>query len=717
MKLFTSFPTRISAKLGRCARCSRISLVGSLVGWGLVAVLSLLWPNPLALLAALLTAVSLTVLTVSHLSTSAVPVAAALKATRDSGLIERREYLIQLFKISAGTFFAVALGRATWANPLSRDELCLPVGADSKPKEDPRRKLNTFLQNNRVPSVLAGAIFQMARRSQMGLPPANFLETLAFQTFGQLSGLARGLMRCSVQRFEALSRNDRRRLFGDRYADLDDRPIGLPLLTRNLAQELLDRASILTYGHVNASNTERPGRPRPQTRLTTGGPSTFFTPTICKIFPPTTEKPDGFRTNTFVRPFFADSSYNPNLTLVEYQQGGDLEVVCTLEESGELNCRNVISEPSMPCPGNTIEGVCLRVPEFRPGDVVKLEGFNFFNVDAKVRLVGRMSGLTIVLEAHVWGDIATPITETIDRVERTILDCRVKDVITFLLPEDLADDIYGFQVIVPNNTGSGTALEYRSEGEQFIRVLASLNTTFQIATEQLFCIDETDSGIPGFINKGSDEVRINIGITTIDVDPATMTKTLSRQNIYRFKFNELDSGNAPAMEQVLLNKNNLAGVSMAIIGFEVDSEAAFERGITEWFDAFTFILQSSWNALILTLTTAAVTIIAVIFNLTPVGAIITAISLLVTAAFEAFWAIWAPADLIIEDFKGFSEIDLAALTNPTFPKPPVVKFRTSNDIKVEIEPLTKNVQYKELRKYVSDREGSHYQIRLRYNRF
>jgi hypothetical protein len=93
-------------------------------------------------------------------------------------------------------------------------------------------------------------------------------------------------------------------------------------------------------------------------------------------------------------------------------------------------------------------------------------------------------------------------------------------------------------------------------------------------------------------------------------------------------------------------------------------------------------------------------------KLGPKGLIILAIAIVVVLAIAFFVAVWAPADLIIEDASAsFTTLDLAALTSPNFPPPPVVEFTSAGDIKVKIEPVNKGAaQYRERR------------LLLRYNR-
>jgi hypothetical protein len=63
---------------------------------------------------------------------------------------------------------------------------CVPLSIGSKPKQSLRTKLDSLLQNTRVPSVIASGFFQHARRFSAGRSPANPLEIEVFDFFRAL---------------------------------------------------------------------------------------------------------------------------------------------------------------------------------------------------------------------------------------------------------------------------------------------------------------------------------------------------------------------------------------------------------------------------------------------------------------------------------------------------------------------------------------------------
>ncbi|KJS10144.1 MAG: hypothetical protein VR67_19375 [Peptococcaceae bacterium BRH_c8a] len=560
---------------------------------------------------------------------------------------------------------------------------CVPLAIGHKPKQSLEAKLAPLISNNDVPSVLAASFFQLARRFLMGQEPANDLERDAFDIFNNLSPEVQRVMNCSVDSFDAIPPSVRRRLFAPNFGGAQ--PVDPVILAEAVSNELILRTSKAAFDSTECLMQERPGLPRPLPGIEFN--ETFLTPVICSI--------NGLRTNTYV----------PSLPIDQYRPD-ELQQSCTLDQGMQLNCQ-VLSEPN--CPGNSVSETCLRVPPVSPGEAVVLKGFNFFNTEGRVQLRQVGGTLTRDVEAHVCGDVNTPLTEPgLDGVVLIIADCRVQDILTFKVPDNLPDGIYSIQVIMPNNTDiPGTfADEYTSLGLQYIQVLVSPEVNFQIASERLDVPSETD---PEFF--GSDEVAIRIVTVPVGLD-----LTPGEMNTTSFRFGDVDSGENRDMSRVLFQglAGGIAGVTLTIIGFEVDDEDAFQQQIEDFEDAFALVLKSEWDAIAASLGGLG-SAVAVALGLGASWA--AAIAAAITLAFNFFVALWAPADLIIEDADGFTKLDLANLTSAITPAPAVREYTSNGDIEVKVEPVSKNVQYRERREYVSDTEDSRYQITLRYNRF
>jgi hypothetical protein len=104
------------------------------------------------------------------------------------------------------------------------------------------------------------------------------------------------------------------------------------------------------------------------------------------------------------------------------------------------------------------------------------------------------------------------------------------------------------------------------------------------------------------------------------------------------------------------------------MGFEIDGEDAFQNQIDSFTEAFIDILKDE----IAFLKDHLKEVGEVIEKLAEhglAGAIAAAIAVAVVLAIDVFVALWAPADLIIEDAIGPTTLDLVELTSVNFPLP------------------------------------------------
>lgn len=310
---------------------------------------------------------------------------------------------------------------------------CVPLSIGSKPKQSLRTKLDSLLQNTPVPSAIASGFFQHARRFSAGRSPANAFETEVFSFFQTLPATMRSILACSVSSFDGINRDERGQLFDSAIPQDPNVPLDADTLATSFMAEIRHRVGKDVFQDPNALEQERPG----QNRFfdTSGGESFEVQLRICKL--------DGLRTNEF-SPTLNAGDYLPS----ELQQQCEPIVVNGVPQ---LDC--VVQQGS--CPGNFLQdSTCLRVPDVRAGQGVVIEGVNFISVDSKVRLTGQApSTVTREVDAYVFGDLETPLTEVVDGAPRTIRDCRVHDRITFVVPADLPPSIYSVQVAVPNVSG------------------------------------------------------------------------------------------------------------------------------------------------------------------------------------------------------------------------------------------------------------------------
>ena len=183
------------------------------------------------------------------------------------------------------------------------------------------------------------------------------------------------------------------------------------------------------------------------------------------------------------------------------------------------------------------------------------------------------------------------------------------------------------------------------------------------------------------------------------------------------RFGDVDSGESRRIDRVFFQSTQpILGVALSVLGHEVDGEDAYQNMVTSVSDIFVDLVkeQASFAKGAL----AALGIGAKdLLKLGTTGAIIAGIAIAITLAVDLIIALWAPADLIIEDPTGYALLDLAERTGADFPAPTTPPFRSEGGIDVKVTPVEKlPLQYRERREYASSDEDSRYAIVYRFNR-
>ena len=569
--------------------------------------------------------------------------------------------------------------------PPAAGNTCLPPVAGRKHKTSPAQKLATLSASTRVPSSLAAGAMHLVRRFLAGASAGNELERAAFARLAQASPLARQTLACAVAQVGALPGGQRNTLFEPQIAGLGlDAPLDPKHLSAVFGAEIAQRAGLAAFGEPEPE--ERPGR----IRVFEPGVEDFFSQVrICSV--------NGLRTGSFIPPIPL-AGYRPD----------EIAHDCTttlVNGQPQTTCQVRVGN----CVGGAIDGgVCLKVPTLAAGDGGVLMGVNFFSIDAKVVLTARPPGSGVVeLDAHVFGDIETPVNETVDGQTRLINDCRVHDRIGFTLPADLPPGMYELQVVVPNITGIpalGTRLTSNSE---IVEVTPPVTARFQITATDLHCRGETS---PAFF--GSDEVGLRFLAMPLNADLSTgpLTEVSHR-------FGDVDSGDDRSINRLLFDqKAPMVAVALLVMGHEVDGEDAYQNMVTSVSDIFVDLVKEQAKFIAGALSAAGIGA-AALKGLGGYAIIAVAIAVAVTLAIDLIIAAWAPADLIVEDPTGYSLLDLVERTSPAFPLPSAVSFKSVGGIQVDSTPLEKlPLQYRERREYDSTAEESSYQITYRFNR-
>jgi len=567
--------------------------------------------------------------------------------------------------------------------PPSTEGACIPLGLGCKPKQSRAHKLERLRARNRVPSALAASFFQTARRHLAGSSPANDFEAAVFPVFTGMSPSVRGVLACAVDSYETTPPDLRDAGLDPAILADPAKPVDTAALAAAVIHEITLLAAETAFGD-SAAIEERPGLNR---FFDPGGEFFEAQLQICRV--------NDLRT----------ASHRPPIALGD-RQPAEIQQTCALVLGPDGVVRQNCSVQTGNCDGNVLQdSVCARVPDVANGDSVMLSGVNFMNIDMKVRLKARVGTAAAEVDAHVFGDIETPLREEIGGQTPLIRDCRVKDQLSFVVPDDLPPGIYELQLAMPNTTGLpifGTTVLSNTE---FINIVPPATARFQLVAERLRARQETSPQ-----SLGSDEVALTFFVSELLADTTNPLPSLTK------RFSDVDSGENRMIEEAVFTQTQTAiGVAVTVIGFEVDSERAFREQLKDFQDAFVDYLSRAWDKLKEAFTGAAGAAIKALGFAK--GAIVIAIAAVVAIAIVAVVARWAPADLIMDDAIGFSMIELAELTNLGAPSPGISRHRSPQDLEVVVTPLGKTaLTYREFREYVADEEDSRYELFLRYNR-
>ncbi|MBT2134507.1 hypothetical protein KK137_09195 [Croceibacterium sp. LX-88] len=564
---------------------------------------------------------------------------------------------------------------------------CLPPVAGAKHKLSRAQKLTIRAARSKVPSLLAASTMHAIRRYGAGYSPANPLEQ---RLFGKLDALPPALLRCMVDGLDQIPPGQRGTLVTDQAFADPAQPLDPGQLVIGLIEEIKQRAALTLFGDPAA--VERPGKDRLYVPV---GEDFFTQVRICRI--------NQLRTANYI-PSLQPQEYTPD----EVQQScqpiivnGEPQVVCEVQTGN--------------CPGNPVAGVCGRVLDISQGESLELEGVNYFDVNAKVRLIDKDTNtISRDVEAFIFGDADTPRDEIVNGETVLINDCRVHDKATFTVPNDLPPGIYQVQVVVPNSVNKpGFGAEIASNVE-YINVLPPPTARYQIVVERIIARKETAPA-----SWGSDEVGLRTIACAMNLsdEPLAMTKTPFKDVLDGVEF---DSGTSRNVERIVFASDQpILALVLGVLGHEIDSESAYNAQINEWSDVFVDLVKEQWEFL-LSLISAGGGLGVAIKAVGWKGVIAAAIVAVVVIAIDFIYSLWAPADLIIEDNIALSIIDLDRLTSAAAPIPPAATFTSNAGIKVNVNktipPEKIPFQYRETREYVSDEEESRYELTYRYNR-
>ena len=576
---------------------------------------------------------------------------------------------------------------------------CIPVAAGAKHKLSAEQKLQTLADGQAVPSSIAGGVMHMMRRFLLDKSPANPLEASAFATFGKLS---RDLLTCTLAAFDATPLSVRNKLVVSSLLGDPDQPLDEAALTTALGKEVVTRIGVELFGDPNGLDQERPGRIRV---YEPSGEDFFSQVRICRI--------NDLRTGSFIPP---PSDYLP----AEIQHDCAVQIV---DGQPQVVCQ----VRSADCPGNTLPtavSVCGRVLDAAFGDGVKLEGVNYFSVDAKVRFYDDQTGAPVRdLDTHVWGDVNTPVTEVVNGETKLINDCRVHDQLTFNVPDDLAPGLYQFNVVVPNITGIPAFGPELVSNTEYLNVLPAPTTRFEIVTETINAREETS---PAWW--GSDEVGLHTMAAAFDtsfqlVDLPDLNDPSKRANAQEQPFKDIqnvdfDSGTSRDItRKVFAPDKPILAMLLVVLGDEIDSQGAYDDQVTSSWEYFKDLVKDELPYIEGAVGAGGADLLK---NFSWTKVILEVAALVLLAGIDALIAWWAPADPIIRDSIALSITDLATLTSVNAPAPDPRTFSSTDGIVVNVNktipPVKLPLEYHETREYVCDSQDSRYEITYRFAR-
>ncbi|SCK03194.1 Uncharacterised protein [uncultured Clostridium sp.] len=443
----------------------------------------------------------------------------------------------------------------------------LSNGKDKIPIEEKvRRRLN----NSSIPSAIGGYIIKCMRRYLAKEKPYDDLEKAIFEIFKTNSvNSDLNYLKCVVNNVDKLSRLENDLIFDE--ALNGNTPIGKEELTQLILDEAKQRYA--EYANINNSgctnslggesrndcvNSGMAGKPRPDIGV---DEEPVLYPKVFSI--------NNLRTSQHVPSL---GFYDYKAEEFEYDctdKNNCIPRVCLLSDENCCSGDFIIQhfEPFSTTPGAAIR-YCLAVPKTKVGSTVMLKGVNFVDPNPKIRLEFNAPDGPVYkyIDATTCGDLTTPITETINGVEKVILDNRVNDVIKFTIPNTLGIGLFKFQVVLKNTTGIGLDDTLLTEPLYF-EILPNDNSRFRISVNKVECVNESN---PEF-----DEDDFIMGTVAV---PIYQNLLVGAPTSIQIK-HDFDSGDSYPASDIIYEGSNMIALTIAIIA--VDSDALFGGDITK----------------------------------------------------------------------------------------------------------------------------------------
>jgi hypothetical protein len=599
-----------------------------------------------------------------------------------------------------------------------------------KPKKSATQHVNDLCTLFGVQEAILPALSAIWERRAAGQPSRNDFEAAIYQVFDRLSAdhqqsLGQGF--ASYRTFRANGTDSC--FFDDRLANIVPTR---PLEPGEFTGELLREGSKVGWETLfsGSDGVIGPGWPRdwrapdPNFDVVKGHGDGLLPPGpwpwITAIRPDSGSDNEFGNTESFI-PIPPASEYVP----LDYQ----FDQNCRLDTnpSGQvmLACERVRRPMSGPfgageCDGGSsysLNNDCLRIPSQQAGGSIALRGFNFIAPSISVHFQSRdePGRPPVVQECLVFGDQETPAGAPFKPVEfggsvalvstgEVVIDMRVKDWVDVLIPREdplhpgapFPAGLYDIWVSVTDARDSNQPVT-RTSNRLVLRVEPSPNVNFLLRSDRGRCIVET----PGW---GDDEIWWDAFVghfvpTSIPVDGTATTRLelrgVNRQSFPREPWADMDGGSTATYTRDIFGPAPFERdgvVCVALVGFEVDSEAAARQQLQGFGNAYfeglkeiaavALGLEGSVTGIANLAVKAGVVTAKAVF--TPV-LIATAVIAGVTLVSVGFWAAWAPADLIALDVFATDAVTAFERTNPKRPLPGATSRRfAGHDIGITV---------------------------------
>lgn len=600
--------------------------------------------------------------------------------------------------------------------PPRRDECCEQIiellgGISSlkgrkphKPKQRPERKVQALCDSLGIADAILPMLGVLWERHEAGESGRNDFEEKVGHVFGGIDKKDAKSFSYAFEQYRKLRGGGKGEcLFNDCLAAAARKgPIERSWVAEELLREGLRLAGMTVFSH--SGGVMGPGQVRLWDNAVARGPNGSGATIYQGPWPWLTAiAPD----HSSYEEYGNNESFRPQPGGVHVWQNYQYAQECDFapDPSGKIVATCARQHPLPPPPGAlfsfcesgqhyTKDNDCLRIPAQRPGGSIKLRGFNFVTPTVKVR-ISLVSDPSVFREEEciVWGDQVTPLK---DAANHFIVDERVSDWIDVPLPSahptisgaPLPAGLYEIVVKVANVTNAvydSASPPVLVSNKLLLRIEADPNLKYLLWSNRGRCNRET----PGI---GDDEIWWDAFVghivpTEVPV-PASGSSSIEIKNLERRSFprepwEDMDDGESAGSYSIDIfgpKAFELYGVAViGMVGFEVDSESAARDQLQGFWNAWGEALSSVVGITLAGsgLATGFAKLVGLTISLT-VGLIALAVVAAIVLIATAFWAAWAPADLIALDIMHFDASKAWNNTDPKKTLPPEI-YRVYED--------------------------------------